>query len=189
MIPEIDFQEGYESREDGVEAPARRVHREGVKLNRTSNVVVFLKTGVEDFAAEEDDISVFDAIIERAYSLKSEKEAWEFIESAVLRMVMVLKMPRTKTSEMFCKAWLVDTLDIRVDMKRPDPGDRRANHIRYPRLSHLAQRNPETFHKFQRAMNLFVGLPDLASTNPDKPKPEGYRSHCIAKCCAVCYAA
>jgi len=139
-----------------------------------------VKNGRAYIGDNSNELSVFDAVIDRAYSLKSDKEAWEFVETAVLRMVMVLGLPRTKTSETLCKAWIVDTLDIRVDMKRPDPWDRWANHIRYPRLSHLAQKNPETFCKFQLAMIRFVYLPDLASTDPEPPSPKRYTTSCYA---------
>lgn len=164
MREPIDFSEGYESRRDGEEAPAKG---RGFQLDRTSNKLVYLATGVEDFAAEYDEPSVFDVIIERAYSLKSKKDAREFVETAVLIMVMVLKLPRTRNSETFARAWILDTLDKRVDINTTDPyNDRWFDHVLYPRLSHLSQHHPADFRKFQIAMGRFVSLPDLSSTNP-----------------------
>lgn len=161
---EIDFQDFDVTERDGEESPAKG---RGFQLDRTSNKLVYLATGVEDFAAEDDEPSMFDVIIERAYSLKSKKEAREFIETAMLKMVMVLKMPRVKTPEIFCKAWILDTLDERVDINTTDPyEDRWFDHVLHPRLSHLAQRNPKTFREFQLAMGRFINLPDLSSTNP-----------------------
>lgn len=167
--------------EEGIEAQAHRVHRHGIQLNRTSRVVVFLKTGVEDFPAETDTLSLIDTIVDKAYALKSDEQAQEFIDSAVSKMVEILGLPSSnKTSETFCKAWLVDELDIKVDLKRPDPQDRWANHIRYPRLSRLAQSNPDAFRKFQQVMSRFVGLPDLASANPPKPSSRSFTTSCYA---------
>ena len=160
----IDFNDFDKSGEDGVEAPLRK---HGIRLDVSTMALIYLKTGVEDFSPEDKEPSVFDAIVDRAYSLKSAQEAWEFIESAVLRMVMVLGLPRTKTSETLCKAWVVDQLDEKVDINATDPyNDRWFDHVLHPRLSHLAQKNPKAFRKFQMAMGRFVNLPDLSSTNP-----------------------
>ncbi len=160
----IDFQDGYESRADealltdpGLKSSVRHSFIPGMAV-RGGKACVF---------EDPEEPSVFDAIIDKAYSLKSKKEAWEFIEATVLRMVMVLKMPRAKTSEIFCKAWILDILDERVDINATDPyNDRWYDHILYPRLSHLAQKNPASFRKFQLAIGRFVNLPDLSSTNP-----------------------
>src|SRR3989344_5272499 len=164
----IDFQEFDVSVEDGVEAGVKRVHGRSI-LNKTKpNTVVYFDT-VEDFDEEPDEPSVFDAIIDRVYSLKSEKEAREFIETAVLRMVMVLKMPRTKTSETLCKAFLVDSFDLRIDLNPPDENDHWRWSKRFPRLSKLANVNHGAFEIFRKVMAI-TNLPDL--TKPQKTAKE-----------------
>lgn len=76
------------------------------------------------------------------------------------------------------RMWIWDLLDLRVDLRAPDAGDRWANHRRYPRLSHYAQEFPGHFERFQIAMSKFVGLPDLASDNPPKPSSRSYTTSC-----------
>lgn len=167
MIQEIDFQD-YDcgDRHDGEEAGLRLVHRADIKLNVTERTLVYLKTGVEDFAKPDDEPSVFDAIIEKAYSLEGDALT-DFVGIAVLRMVMVLDIPRVPTFEIFAKAWILDTLDEQVDINTTDPyNDRWFDHLLYPRLSKLAKQNPKAFREFQLAMTRFVSLPDLASQNP-----------------------
>ena len=165
MKEPLDFQEGYESRED--EGPLTNPELKSSVRHGEFIPGHGVKNGRAYIGDISDEPSVFDAIVDRAYSLKSAQEAWEFIESAVLRMVMVLGLPRTKTSETLCKAWVVDQLDEKVDINATDPyNDRWFDHVLHPRLSHLAQKNPKAFRKFQMAMGRFVNLPDLSSTNP-----------------------
>ena len=116
-----------------------------------------------------DEQSVFDTLLAKAYSLESEKEAREFIDTATLRMVMFLKLPRTKTSEIVCKAFLVDSFDLRIDLNPPDENDHWRWSKRFPRLSKLANADHGAFEIFLKVIAA-TNLPDL--TKPQKTAKE-----------------
>src|SRR3990167_11386732 len=160
MIPEIDFQEeGYESRED--EGPLTNPDlKSSVRHGAYSHVDRRGRVHTDP-----DEQSVFDTLLAKAYSLESEKEAREFIDTATLRMVMFLKLPRTKTSEIVCKAFLVDSFDLRIDINPPGENDHWRWSKRFPRLSKLANANHDAFEIFRKAMAI-TNLPDL--TKPQK---------------------
>lgn len=160
MREEINFHD-YDigNERDGEEAAgcgARRSFVQGYSV----------KNGKAALFESKDESSVFDAVLEKAYSLEGDALT-DFIGIAVLRMVMILKLPRTADSETWCRAWILDTLDERVDINTTDPyNDRWFDHLLYPRLSKLAKQSPEVFRTFQSAMSRFVSLPDLSSQNP-----------------------
>ncbi|OGF63977.1 hypothetical protein A2661_02350 [Candidatus Giovannonibacteria bacterium RIFCSPHIGHO2_01_FULL_45_24] len=179
MIPEIDFQEGYESWEDVVEAPAKR---HGIQLDFSRSRIVYLKTGVEDFATEDDEPSWLEALTWRiAESGKSVDEI--NLMPAVSSLLDVIGLERTIELGEFALAYLRDELDPEVgwgkyaDYERPY-SDNLLGYERFPRLTEAAKHNSAGFRQFQQAMNnnkiACAGIPDL-TTRP--PVHKVYRYH------------
>lgn len=160
MMEEIDFQEFdvVDVSGEDEEIPFRPVRRSfipGIAV-RGGKTVLF-----------DTEPSWIAALTEKIHQSGKSVDELQVLDVVAERMVTVMGL----TADMFvpCHAWLRDMLDSWTDYDAIDPGDRLADHRRYPRLAELAKWNPELFKKFRIAMisnSFVVDLPDLTNPNP-----------------------
>lgn len=126
-----------------------------------------VKNGKAVLFDSKDEPSVFEIIIDQLCALDGE-ELQRQINSMIWNLINVIGLlEQFEAMEIFAKAWILDTLDERVDINTTDPyNDRWFDHLLYPRLSKLAKQDSKAFREFQLAMARFVSLPDLSSQNP-----------------------
>lgn len=165
MREAIDFQEGYESGEDGVEAPAKR---HGILLEVSSRKLVYLKTGVEDFAEDPDEPSWIQRLADKIGEIKSEIRRRMFFAGAAHSMVSAFEFPANTFK--FAMAFLKDVLDNALDTEPIDEEDRWRWTKRYPRVASHANMDHANFLKFQAVMARHIEIPDL--TQPQKTAEE-----------------
>ena len=184
MIQDIDFQEGYESREDGTEAKAKRVHCEmlpSVQAKRgkmreirvSGATTILVQNNVADLKFSAQMIKrvavippeLFGDCEERHEGLDSlvwdltedgdaDKIDCDTIRAAALNLIM--KLGETPTPELMMVAirWARDEVDPYVEL----------DDCEWPRLHVIAEEDPATYQIFRKAMRK-IGF-DLPSSFP-----------------------